>query len=218
MLKTPFTLGETMEVLLQSCKNADQFCIDSSQRGIYLPKNLFKRDITSFAFTYFYIQYIHHLGLKWLYSVILFLFWKEISIFSSSIPRIWCTKQYGASYEALLKLEYLLWRIYFTIEPKCFLNYFFHFCFLPIFLFLPNIFILFKVHKWAVMLLHTLAFTSHFLHIMFCCLVQPQQMYISWTFKNTQQVLVQFQLSPFVQLKLTNQQLKNSRPVSTTKH
>lgn len=43
--KTPFTLGETMEVLLQSFKNADQFCIDSLQRVIYLLTNLFKRDI-----------------------------------------------------------------------------------------------------------------------------------------------------------------------------
>lgn len=42
---TPFTLGKTMEVLLQSFKNADQFCIDSSQRVINVPKNLFKRDI-----------------------------------------------------------------------------------------------------------------------------------------------------------------------------
>lgn len=73
VLKTPFTLGETIEVLLQSFKYADQFCIGSSQRVIYLPKNLFKRDITSFAFTYFYIEYLHHLGLKWLYSVILLL-------------------------------------------------------------------------------------------------------------------------------------------------
>lgn len=45
VLKTAFPLGETMEVLLQSFKNADQFCIDFLQRVIYLPTNLFKRDI-----------------------------------------------------------------------------------------------------------------------------------------------------------------------------
>lgn len=37
--------GGKMEVLLQSFKNADQFFVDFSQWVIYLPTNLFKRDI-----------------------------------------------------------------------------------------------------------------------------------------------------------------------------